>query len=1811
MSAAKPSAPRMDSVDLERVGVILGSIALPTDCISELAEKVIRDEESNIHPLNRSVTGLPAVLLAKAFGLGGTAFTLDAACASSLYAIKLACDELLSGRVDAMLAGGLSRPDSLYTQMGFSQLRALSPSGRCSPFDATADGLVVGEGAGMFILKRLSDAINHRDVIHGVIAGIGLSNDIEGNLLAPASEGQLRAMRAAYQKAGWKPADVDLIECHATGTPIGDRVEFESMTELWKSASSERQCVIGSVKSTVGHLLTGANAAGLMKVLLAFEHARLPPSANFFAPQSGMAMERSPFRILNQSRPWEKRGTDVPRRAAVSGFGFGGINGHLLVEEWLGVPAVSTQPSMPAKSPIAVIRLAGHFGELPLSQIASNRFFAEEPEKPSSFAVREIDVPLGAYAIPPKEMEEMLPQQLLMLNVAREAMQQQKFNPAHTGVILGVDLDPNTTNFHLRWRLTQDPFEGNSDQRMAAIDSVSPPLNANRTLGALASIAASRVARMLRCGGPSFTVSSGETSGLHALDVAADMLRQGEIDCALVGAVDLAVDPRSASFIQGTPGDGAVALVLKRLEDAELDGDQIHALLDEARSPLYIDAPGDWRVDPIDSLIGHCGAAHGLAAVGRACMALSGRVLPGRSSEHVSAKPQYWLNDDATGVRSAKIVIEGLLSSKRSVQLSEYVGTEKGVLPRRLFWLRDDRPTLLLFTAASLADMHTKIDQVSAIAEKESNVGAIASRWWQRSRDHVRGTYRLALVIETKDELQSALTSLAASLEATFDGSSPNGLRVFARKDDAAGEGKIAFVFPGSGNHYADMGRELGLLFPEILDRQQSENRWLRSQYAADEFWSGTSVEAVSPRSALFAQVSYGTLIADLLRSFGVQPDAAIGYSLGESAGLFGLRVWRDRDEMFERLRRSTLFTSDLAHPFNAARQAWLWKDAQPIDWITGVLAAPAELARASIGPNDKAYQLIINTADECVIGGHRPDVERLVEKVGKAFWPVQGVTTAHCEAAAPVRQAYRALHHLPVSPLANTTFYSGASGRAYEVTSDSAADAILGSVLGCIDFPRVIEAAYSDGVRCFIEIGPGASCTRMIGRILQGRRHRALAMPTRQQPALTRLLSLLGELHVLGANLDLAPLFEQESLKLDNRMAFSNKFSQQAKTVGIPVRTLSGMGEAVPSAHQQASSHSQPFPPPCPPPAKPGGGWEESRPSAKPGGGWEEGAPSLSGISGERRGVSPPWVQNHGGLTPRRSPESVGALWEEAAHRPAAQPQGGWEERSPDSRESIEANPTSEPIMVNALRTVGFVEAAQTYVAIAKAHETFLRLTTRTQERMAETIALQSALLSGRSDVADEPLFTAVESRDAVPRALDYEQCREFAAGSIGAVFGSTFAEIDSFPTRVRLPDGPLMLVDRVLSIEGEPHSMTHGRVITEHYVHAERWYLDAGRIPTCVAVEAGQADLLLSAYLGIDLETRGLAVYRLLDASITFHRPLPQVGELIRYDIRINHFFRQGDTYLFRFQFEGSVDGEPLLTMTDGCAGFFTADALASGKGIVQTTLDRRPMPGKHPADWRTLAPMKRETFSAQQIGSLRQGNLAEAFGHEFQGLGLHSPMRLPGGMLHLVDRVVQLEPDGGRFGLGSIRAEADIHPDDWFLTCHFVDDMVMPGTLMYECCLHTLRIFLMRMGWVGEEGELACEPLPGISSRLKCRGQVIASTKVAAYEVVIKELGYGPEPYAIADALMYADGRPIVEMTNMSLRLTGLHREQLERMWRHSEADRCKPRFLTASASWLSLLASLQKHLAIVIQFLITSGKSLVCPDRLISFWIELFE
>ena len=1823
---------RTDELDRSRVGVIFGNIVLPTETTSALtretlgrtfAERVLGDRAALVdptsdrpptEPLNRFAAGLPAGLLARALGLGAGAFTLDAACASSLYALKLAADELHAGRADAMLTGGLSRPDPLYTQMGFSQLRALSPTGRARPFDGRGDGLIVGEGCGMFVLKRLDDALRQGDHVYAIVAAVGLSNDVDGGLLAPSSEGQLRAMRSAYERAGWTPGDVDLIECHATGTPVGDAVEFASLAALWgEEPAQASRCVIGSHKANIGHALTASGAAGLLKVLLALQYRTLPPTASFEATGPKIDLDSSPFRILTQPEPWNARAPGQPRRAAVSGFGFGGINAHALVEEWVPgettdeISAIRTHPDE-TDSPIAIIGLGAHVGPFREVRAFQERILgggeaaAPEPVRNDwglfearwarneglgpgparGYHVDALAVPLDRFRIPPKELEEMLPQQILALLAAADAIADAGWKGEgprlRAGVFVGIGLDLNTTNFHVRWsaeasaRAWEEALGLRLDDAqhqawIAALrDAAGPPLTANRTMGALGGLIASRIAREFHIGGPSFSVSSEETSGLKALEVGIRLLQQGELDDAVVGAVDLTGDPRIAVAARRagidplTRGDGAVALVLKRLEDAQRDGNRVYAVIRgigsasggaiDTESAIELPHPtacararcGDttaffqswcptgWTVTTSErreahpdlhdcddlrlpragkapgpgGAVGHLGAASGLVALAGQVLALYQQIEPPRDGPMERVLPSFWLRDRGQGLRHATNDASGVAGDWFHVVLSEHEDQEApqvvverraplGARPRALFAIQGDTPGEIL----------DRLNQLEVLAATFAGrpIEALARHWFATSPGEPGKRLGLAFTAGDPCELPGRLASARGRLADGDRSPVPS-----PRPDDAVfltgdaplgGPGRLALVYPGIGNPISKAGPALSVEWPEVFRNLDAGTLRLRSQLAPAGWDGPLPAGFADQRALILGQIAFGMAVTDLLAGFGVRPDAVLGYSLGESTALFATRAWNERDLMHERLDASPLFETELAGPCDAARRAWNLRPDEPVDWTAALVAADVESVRAAIRELglSRVHPLIINAPGETVIGGQRTSVERVVEALSCLSLPLPVVSTVHCEIAREVEQAYRELHLLTTTPPPGVRFYSGAWGRSYAPDRATAAEAIVAQASGTVDFPALVRRAHDDGVRIFIEAGPGASCTRLIRAVLADRPHLAVAACDAGDDALTSVLDLLARLIAQRVPVDLQPLYGEptRAVGLDSPAPPAPR-----RTIMVPV---GGPAFDVPPA-------LTPLAPASLPPSRP--------PIVE-----ESPVPLQPGIGGSGPGALQTLPQPSGRLA------------------------------------SVEEQAAADPLTAQLLAT----SAAE-----AEAHATYLRVAGNLGQTMADTVSFQLALLgsmmsgeaAGPSTVAAAPSTPApvdIEATATAPEGkvvLDRAQCFEFAVGSIGKVLGEAFAAIDAYPTRVRLPDEPLMLVDRITAIEGAERSMTSGRVVTEHDVLPGDWYLDGGKIPPSIAIESGQADLFLSGWLGVDFETKGQAVYRLLDAAVTFHRGLPGPGAVIEYDIRISHFFRQGETILFRFEFDGTVDGAPLLTMRDGCAGFFSEAELSAGQGIVRRPLDLRPLPGKRSDDWREFVPMAIESFREAQVDALRRGDYALAFGPGFEGLGLADPLRLPGGRMTLVDRIGLLDPTGGRYGLGLIRSELDIHPGDWFLTCHFVDDRVMPGTLMYECCLHALRIYLMRLGWVAEAQGVAYEPLPGVASRLRCRGQVIESTSQAVFEVVIKELGYGPEPYAIADAMMYADGKAIVEVVDMTLRLTGLTREAIERVW-----------------------------------------------------------
>jgi acyl transferase domain-containing protein/NADP-dependent 3-hydroxy acid dehydrogenase YdfG len=351
-------------IDKTRTSIILG-VASATELVVHLGGRLQRPNwiegmrreglpESQVQRIAQSIAdtyvpwseaSFPGLLgnvvagrIANRLDLGGTNYVTDAACASSLSAVQAGINELRLGEADTVIAGGVDALNDILMYMCFSKTPAFSPSGDCRPFSDKADGTILGEGLAMLALRRLEDAEADGNRIHGVIRGIGSASDGQAtSVYAPKPEGQAQALRRAYQKAGYSPATVELMEAHGTGTVAGDAAEFAGLRSVFGPESEGRKgwCALGSIKSQIGHTKAAAGAAGLFKAVMALNQKVLPPTAKVDRPNPKLGIDDSPFYINSSARPWV-RGSDHPRRASVSSFGFGGSNFHLTIEEYDG-----------------------------------------------------------------------------------------------------------------------------------------------------------------------------------------------------------------------------------------------------------------------------------------------------------------------------------------------------------------------------------------------------------------------------------------------------------------------------------------------------------------------------------------------------------------------------------------------------------------------------------------------------------------------------------------------------------------------------------------------------------------------------------------------------------------------------------------------------------------------------------------------------------------------------------------------------------------------------------------------------------------------------------------------------------------------------------------------------------------------------------------------------------------------------------------------------------------------------------------------------------------------------------------------------------------------------------------------------------------------------------------------------------------------------------------------------------------------------------------------------------------------------------
>ncbi len=348
------------------------------------------------------------------------------------------------------------------------------------------------------------------------------------------------------------------------------------------------------------------------------------------------------------------------------------------------------------------------------------------------------------------------------------------------------------------------------------------------------------------------------------------------------------------------------------------------------------------------------------------------------------------------------------------------------------------------------------------------------------------------------------------------------------------------------------------------------------------------------------------------------------------------------------------------------------------------------------------------------------------------------------------------------------------------------------------------------------------------------------------------------------------------------------------------------------------------------------------------------------------------------------------------------------------------------------------------------------------------------------------------------------------------------------------------MLLADRVTGIDAEPASMGTGTIWTETDVTYDAWYLDhTGRMPAGIMIEAGQADLLLISWLGIDLLNQGERVYRLLGCELTYHGSPPQPGETLRYEIHIDGHAEHGGVRLFFFHYDCYVGDELRLSVRNGQAGFFTDAELANTAGVIWDPEQDQPA-ADAPLDPPAIAGAPR-SFDAAAVRAFAEGRPWETFGPGWNTTQAHvRTPRIGNGRMQLLDQVPEFDPVGGPWRRGYLRAETPIRPDDWFFDGHFKNDPCMPGTLMFDGCLQAMAFYLAAIGFtVGNDG-WRFEPVTGVGYDMRCRGQVTPESRNLTYEVFVSEVVAGPIPTVYADVLCTVDGVKAFHARRVGLRL-----------------------------------------------------------------------
>ncbi len=1742
---------------MDKCGLILGNLSFPTtsshqllsDVYTQTSEKAIqellKDEDFKLNknaeekPQNEVLEYTPSAMVSEALGLGANHFSIDAACATSLYAIKLACCELLTGKADMMLAGAVCASDQLFIHMGFSIFHAYAPANaKYAPFDQQSEGLVSSEGAGMVVLKRLEDAERDGDDILGVIGGIGLSNDGRGKfLLVPNPKGQKLAFERAYHKKNISPEDTSYLECHATGTPLGDVTELNSISNFF--SSEKNTPILGSVKSNMGHLLTAAGMTGLLKVLMSMQKNVIPPSINLDeAVKTDNGLMGKEHMIL-ETTPWN----DTHKQAAINSFGFGGTNAHMVVKSYQKNQEKQIPREDIALVPMSIIGMDVHFGDctnlndfyqtiyhgkqhfnpLPPQRWKGfeentnllKEYGFQDGKAPKGAYIEDFEIDLLRYKIQPKEAETLEPQQALILKVADNAIKDANLDESqNVAVLIAMESELSIHHYLARWdtgwqlkeALEQSNIELDEKQEAELEQLCKNGLyyregdqTPSQHTSFVGNIMASRIAALWDFTGSAFTVSSGENSVFKAIEIAQNMLSLGEVDAVVVGGVDFSgglenvllrnkkdgvnqADKPSLSINTNDNGwlvgEGAGAIVLKKQSEAK--NDRTYAVIDGIGQSQSLENGAYLEM-----------AATGISSQDEQEQTSLLKNKPKQAVALGSVKANIGNTYAASGIASlikASLCVHhrfipGIPNWESPKNASDFENSNYYFPTKSHPWILQENQTKRTASVNGIDDMQINISEAKQAYTEDSSF-----------RQSV-----IPRIFPLKASSEKELTLQLSALEMALESPTP-----FE---------EIAELFFQKSND--NNGSLCAVLIAKNTEELKQEIVFFHKRIS-QSFSNGKAIK--TPRGSYFSPNPLG----EKAKIAFVYPGSATAYQ-GLGSDLF--QLFPQLHEHFKDLEK------DMAR--------FIWPDYLYPKLINKNDKKPNihsdAIAMMSVGVfYSAAYTHLLRSffklEPQMAFGYSMGECSSMWYSLG--VWSPDGTKEFQESPVFKNRVA------------GNLELLAEHLGISSEKAKENWISLVLLAPKQLIE-PMVQEhdnvyLTFVNTERELVISGDKETCLA----IAKKAKCKSLVIPFQNvihhdfcKKETEALLSMHHFPIEDKPNIEFFSSISKTKLTLDSALISKNSTDVCCKEVDFP-ENVQSVADAGANIFIELGANAT-----CT-------NWiktilkDQDHLAVNIN---KKGKTDVQALfelivqlvsHGVAIDLSMLYPEKAKGIQQRQFLKKIipggkpiadaiinsesQKLFSNLNTKSIVKEKAALVAANEDSyTESVTAT-NAEPIISNHSKTINQKSEMDTNIK-----DKTIPSTQATKKLGENGLRLQN--------------YESGEQLEGKEIVYSQEDLVEFATGKIANVFGPEYAAIDTYSRRVMLPMDPYLLVSRVTGINAKLGEYKPSTMQTEYDIPYDAWFTTDRQIPWAVSVESGQCDLMLISYLGIDLQNKGKQIYRLLDCTLDFVDDLPFEGQTLRYDISINSFVNSGNNLLFFFSYRCYVEDRLVLKMDNGCAGFFSDEELAAGNGVVYSKSELAARTKIKKRYFTPLLNTDKTSYSKEDLMHLSNGDIEKCFGNEsYFANGRNPSLRLPPEKILMLDRITSLDLTGGAYGLGYIEAEKDLNPNDWYFPCHFRDDEVMAGSLQAEGGGNLLRFFMLCLGLQRMTKDARYQPVFDMPQKVRCRKEVTPEDTKLIYRLEIKEIGLIPHPYVIGDLEIVSNDVVTVHFENIGLQL-----------------------------------------------------------------------